>query len=830
MKLSELNTGERAVVVKVYGHGGFRKRIVEMGFVKGKVVTVILNAPLKDPIEYEIIGYKISLRREEADKIDVISESEAKRTLPGTPEDLSAIEIEADACEDSYFLEDRMKDMAEERGHIIRVALVGNPNCGKTSLFNIASGSHEHVGNYSGVTVDAKEGEFVYGGYRFILVDLPGTYSLSAYSPEELYVRKNLVENIPDVVVNVVDASNLERNLYLTTQLIDMNLRMVMALNMFDELIGRGDDLDIKTLGHLLGMPVVPTVSRSGKGIGELFDTVIRVYEHNDPQLARHIHINHGADMEDSIERIKLLLQRNSSLRYKYSTRYLAIKYFENDSEVEKIVDSLPGRDEIIAARYDEQKRIESLLQTSTESAIVDAKYAFISGALKETWKPAVHSRKRRRRSVTDRIDAVVTNRWAAFPIFFLMLFAVFQCTFALGDYPMRWIEWCVEALGDFVSVYMAPGWWKDLVIDGIIGGVGSVLVFLPNILLLYLFISLLEDSGYMARAAFIMDRMMHKMGLHGKSFIPMIMGFGCNVPAIMATRAIESRKSRMITMLIIPLMSCAGRLPVYILLAGAFFPKKAGLVLVGLYALGIMLAVLSAKVISRFIKDDDLPFVMELPPYRVPTAKSVFRHTWEKGKQYLQKMAGTILIFSMAIWALGYFPHDESYSTAAEQQEHSYIGYVGKAMEPVLEPLGFDWRMGVGIIAGVGAKELVVSTLGVMYSGASVDLPAETLSGEISGDMDVQAISGEEAGGEGVPSGDDAGTTLLQKSLLRSITPAAALAYMVFILLYFPCIATFVAIRNESGSWKWAVFSAVYTICLAWVMAFAVYRLALLF
>ncbi len=804
MKLSELKTGERGVIVKVNGHGGFRKRIIEMGFVRGNKVKVILNAPLRDPIEYEIIGYKISLRRSEAAKIEVISESEAKEMLTAR-EALPALN-----AEDEAWLEREMGSLAEERRKVIRVALVGNPNCGKTSLFNMASGSHEHVGNYSGVTVDAKEGSLVHGGYRFQIVDLPGTYSLSAYSPEELYVRRNLIDEVPDVVINVVDASNLQRNLYLTTQLIDMNLRVVMALNMYDELQAKGDKLDIRQLGWLLGMPVVPTVSRTGQGIDNLFDTVIQIYEKSDPHLARHIHINHGAELEQSIDRIKALISKTEDIRSKYSTRYLSIKYLENDKEIESVVESLSNRDEIISARFEENNRIRGLMGTGLESSLVDAKYAFVQGALAETYEPS--SRKRRIHTLTDRIDSVVTNRWLAFPIFFLMLYIVFDVTFVAGEYPMRWIEWIVSTFGSFVSTFMADGWLKDLVVDGVIGGVGSVLVFLPNILLLYMFISLLEDSGYMARAAFIMDRLMHKIGLHGKSFIPMIMGFGCNVPAVMATRTIESPKSRLITMLIIPLMSCAGRMPVYILIAGAFFPRHAGLVLLGMYALGIVLAILAAKIMSRFFKDDDLPFVMELPPYRIPTAKSVFRHTWEKGKQYLQKMSGIILICSVAIWFLSYFPNHDAYQSSKEQQEHSFIGYVGKAMEPVLEPLGFDWRMGVGIVAGVGAKELVVSTLGVMYA-----------------DDEPVATSAVTDTSDAVP--DEAGSsdTRLQRALVRSVTPPAALAYMVFILLYFPCIATFVAIKNESGGWKWAMITAVYTIVLAWVAAFVTYRLALL-
>lgn len=839
MKLSDLNTGEQGVIVKVNGHGSFRKRLIEMGFIAGKKVTVVLNAPLKDPIEYEILEYKLSLRRSEAEQIEVISESEAKEVMK---KDSSFDTIYADDCDEEWSLNNLMKKLAEERKHVIRVALVGNPNCGKTSLFNVASGSHEHVGNYSGVTVDAKEGRFEYKGYKFVLVDLPGTYSLSAYSPEELYVRKNLIDNVPDVVINVVDASNIERNLYLTAQVIDMNLKVVMALNMYDELTDKGDELDIKQLGYLLGMPVCPTVSRDGTGIPELFDTVIKIYTQSDPKLARHIHINHGAELEKSIDRIKLLLQKNQSLRDKYSTRYLAIKYLEDDKDIEKIIDTLPNRDEIISARVIEEQRILDLLHTNTESAIVDAKYAFIQGALAETYKP--HQDATPRKTITDKIDAIVTNKWMAFPIFIAVLYLIFQTTFAVGDYPMQWIDWFVGKFGDFVATFMADGWLKDLVVDGIISGVGSVLVFLPNILILYFFISLMEDSGYMSRAAFIVDKLMHKIGLHGKSFIPMVMGFGCNVPAIMATRAIESRKSRMITIAIIPFMSCAGRLPIFVLLAGAFFPHNAALVLLGIYLLGIVLAILSAIVLSKFVKDDDLPFVMELPPYRIPTAKAIWRHTWEKGQQYLQKMATTILICSVIIWFLGYFPKNkelmaaqEEYATLAQtpagrlsanadevdvnaaaatkqelmtridslyayQQENSYIGQLGRMVSPALDPLGFNWKMDVGLLTGIAAKELVVSTLGVMYSeGAKVS--------------------------EGHDMSED---TQLQSALVNDVTPAAALSFMVFILLYFPCVATFVAIKNETGKWRWAVACCAYTMAVAWIMSFIVYRLALIF
>ena len=794
MILADLKTGEKAVIVRVHGHGSFRKRLIEMGFIKGKDVKVVLNAPLKDPIEYEIIGYKVSLRREEARQIEVVTEEEAREALV-SDEHLQGLPAD---MEETRRVGEAMAHVADERHHSIRVALVGNPNCGKTSLFNIASGSHEHVGNYSGVTVDAKEGRFKFRDYDITLVDLPGTYSLSAYSPEELYVRKNLLESVPDIVVNVVDASNIERNLYLTSQLIDMNLPVVMALNMYDELEHKGDKLDTKQLGYLLGMPVCPTVSRDGRGIPELFETVIKIYEGAGPSLARHIHINHGKEIEKSIKRVQPFIAANEELKATYSTRYLTIKYLEEDKEIEKLLDSKPNIQDIRDARADEKERVESLLGTSMESAIVDAKYAFIQGALAETYHK--YQEERPRRTITDRIDAIVTNQWAAFPIFILLLWFIFWATFTIGQYPMDWIEAGVQWLGDKVGSLMADGWVKDLVVDGCIAGVGSVLVFLPNIMILYFFISIMEDSGYMARAAFIVDKLMHRIGLHGKSFIPMVMGFGCNVPAIMATRSIESRKSRLVTIAIIPFMSCAGRLPIFVLFAGAFFPENPATALLGIYLLGIVLAILSALLIGKFVKDDDLPFVMELPPYRMPTAKAIWRHTWEKGRQYLEKMATTILIFSVAIWFLGYFPRHEG-GTAAYQQEHSFIGTIGKAIEPAMEPLGFNWKMDVGLLAGVGAKELVISTMGVMYAQDGMEY-------------------------DGMGSEDD---TQLQAALKATVPTAAALAFMVFVLLYFPCIATFVAIKNETGSWWWAILLCLYTILVAWLCAFAAFRIGLL-
>ena len=794
MKLADLATGEEAVIVRVHGHGSFRKRLIEMGFIQGKKVRVVLNAPLKDPIEYEIIGYKVSLRREEARQIEVVTEEDAREALVND-EHLQALPGDLD---EKQRLDTALAHIAEERNHVIRVALVGNPNCGKTSLFNIASGSHEHVGNYSGVTVDAKEGHFTHKGYDITLVDLPGTYSLSAYSPEELYVRKNLIDAMPDVVVNVVDASNIERNLYLTTQLIDMNLRVVIALNMYDELLNKGDKLDTRQLGYLLGVPVCPTVSRDGTGIDSLFDTVIKNYNQEDPTLSRHIHINHGAELENSIRALQKHIGKDPDIKSRYSTRYLAIKYLETDKDVERILASHPLHAEIEKTREEENRRIQGLLNTNPESAIVDAKYAFIQGALAETYEK--YQEERPKRTLTDRIDAIVTNQWLAFPIFILLLWFVFWATFTIGQYPMDWIEWLVSRFGDWVGSIMSDGWVKDLVVDGVIAGVGSVLVFLPNIMILYFFISIMEDSGYMARAAFIVDKLMHRIGLHGKSFIPMVMGFGCNVPAIMATRSIESRKSRLVTIAIIPFMSCAGRLPIFVLFAGAFFPAHPATALLGIYLLGIVLAILTAVVAGKLIKDDDLPFVMELPPYRMPTGKAIWRHTWEKGRQYLEKMATTILAFSVLIWFLGYFPRHEGQSTGY-QQEHSYIGTLGKAVEPALEPLGFNWKMDVGLLAGIGAKELVISTMGVVY-----------------------AQDGEEYEGLG-----EENDTALQSALKATVPTAAALAYMIFVLLYFPCIATFVAIKNETGKWRWAILCAVYTMLVAWIMGFAAFRIGLL-
>lgn len=786
MKLSELKTGESGVIVKVHGHGGFRKRIVEMGFIKGTQVDVVLNAPLRDPVKYKLMDYEVSLRRAEAELVEIVSVEEAKE-LARTKSNRPGIPV--DECQ-------YMHEIAEERGKNIDMVFVGNPNCGKTSLFNIAGNAHERVGNYSGVTVDAKKGELDFEGYHLTIIDLPGTYSLSAYSPEELYVRKYIIEQHPDVIINVVDASNLERNLYLTAQLIDMDVPMIMALNMYDDLRRSGNHLDAEQLGRLLGVPVVPTVGRTGEGVNELLHNIIEIYE-GKQQTMRHIHVNHGHILEGMIERLETPIRKNPEPHQNYSGRFLAIKLLENDRQVEGIIKGLDNSDEILNVRDECQKKIQEELGEEAENAITDAKYGFVQGALRECFrKNNIY-----RRVQTKRIDAVVTHQVWGYPIFIALMYLMFYCTFTIGQYPMDWIDSLVGWIGSIVSNKMADGMLKDLVVDGIIAGVGGVIVFLPNILILYAFISWMEDSGYMSRAAFIMDKIMHRMGLHGKSFIPMIMGFGCNIPAIMATRTIEDRKSRLITMLIVPLMSCSARLPVYIIITAAFFPRHAALVMFILYFLGIVMSIVMANLFSKHIvKGDSSPFVMELPPYRRPSVRSVVRHTWEKGRQYLRKMGTTILMASIVIWALSYFPHHDGL-TREQQMEQSYIGTVGKVIEPVIKPCGFQWKEGVSIITGIGAKEIVASSMAVLYSS----------------DTEVNSVTDEGATEQ----------VRLSRALENSgMTAVTAFSFLVFVLLYMPCLPTCIAIKHESGRWRWALFTAAYTTILAWICSVLVFQI----
>ena len=801
MRLSELETGESGVVVKILGHGAFRKRVMEMGFVKGRRVNVVLHAPLRDPIKYEIMGYEVGLRRSEANLIEVVpvesEDAEIEHSLSHQPHHSEIPDDEA-----------RAQAKAGQQRRVVNVALIGNPNCGKTSLFNRVTGRQEHVGNYSGVTVDSIAGTYTYKGYTFNIIDLPGTYSLASYSPEELMVRKYLRDETPDVIVNVVDASNLERNLYLTTELIDTGRSMVIALNMFDEMTRSGTVLDYPLLGKMIGVPIVPTVSKKGIGIEELFDKVIDVFEERSEE-ARHVHVTLGREVEKAVTVLKDAIKRNGEIGHRESPRYLAIKMLEGDAETERYIRATDDGLSLLSERDRLVAKIEQELGSDISEIIASEKYGYISGALAETMV-----RGNEATSSTAVIDSLVTNKLFGFPLFFIIMFFIFWLTFSIGSYPMEWIQNGVDALGGVVEGGMSDGPLKDLIVDGIIGGVGGVIVFLPNILILYFCISFMEDSGYMARAAFIMDKVMHRIGLHGKSFIPLVMGFGCNVPAIIASRTIESRSSRLITILINPFISCSARIPIYVLLVGTFFPSHPTLVFMGLYVLGIVMAIITARLLRRFwFKKDETPFVMELPPYRIPTLKASLRHMWSKGQQYLKKMGGIILVASVVVWALNYFPeHDEINSVDAvsayadsdiDPSRDSFLEMAGKAVNPALEPLGFHWRASMAALAGVPAKEIVVSTLGVLYAND------EAVS---------DATLGERLRSDNPTTG------------MPDFTWASALSFMIFVLLYCPCIATVTAIYRETGSWKYPVFSVVYNTCVAWVIAFVVYRIAILF
>lgn len=820
MRLSELKTGDKAFIIKVNGSGAFRKRILEMGFVRGQEVKSILNAPLKDPIKYGIMEYEVSLRRSEAVMIE-ISKLKEDVDYDSTNSDFNDIDDEntdTDVFEQSINNGNLHKDGNPK---VIRVALVGNPNAGKTSIFNLASGAHEHVGNYSGVTVGAKEGTLKHNGYKFILTDLPGTYSLSAYSPEELFVRKYIFEEKPDVIINVVAASALERNLYLTTELIELEKPMVVALNMYDELEKSKRTFNHQSLSEMLNVPIIPTVGKKGFGIPQLLENIIQIHESNNK--SHNVKVPYGRVLEKSIGIMSRDLSVNGFSQLNMPKRYISIKLLEGDKEVETAIAKHEKCKELLARRNKERDYIEKLLKEDPESAFTNARYGFIAGALKETL-----SEKTKFEDKTTALDSILTNKYVALPLFFFFLWIMFEATFRLGAYPMEWIEWIVAELGNLIRGNMAEGPLKDLLVDGVIGGVGGVIVFLPNIVILYAFIAFMEDSGYMARAAFIMDKLMHNIGLHGKSFIPLIMGFGCNVPAVMSTRTIESRSSRMITMLIVPFMSCSARLPVYILFVSAFFPRNGSFVMLGLYGVGILVAILTAILLrKRFFTKEDTPFVMELPPYRMPTFKSVIIHMWERAKQYLLKMGGPILIASIIIWFLGYFPQNNEldaqfdaqvaqlenislpqaekesriveieHARNTEHQVNSYIGKIGHFMEPVMRPLGFDWKISVSLLSGMAAKEIVISTMGVLYTGDSEDQQS----------LQTRLLSEKRSDGTVV------------------FSPLVVVGFLLFILIYFPCIATIVAIKEESHSWKWALFSVFYSTGLAWLVAFLVYQ-----
>ncbi|HOL01148.1 MAG TPA: ferrous iron transport protein B [Paludibacteraceae bacterium] len=816
-RLSDLSPSDEAIIVKVLGHGSFRRRLAEMGFVKGKKVKVIECAPLQDPIEYEIIGYNISLRRIEAELIQVISVQEATSVLQN---------IHFNGIID----DETLKVSALEKGKSIHVALVGNPNCGKTTLFNRISGAHERVGNYGGVTVEIKEAEVKKNGYTIKLVDLPGTYSITEFSPEELYVRVYLTEKMPDIVLNVIDASNLERNLFLTTQLIDMDLKVVIALNMYDELEKKGDKLDYKALGKMLGIPIVPTVATKGEGIEELLQKIIDVYEDKDP-IVRHIHINYGSVIEKAIKQIQDVIWQNPIITDKLSSRYLAIKLLEGDKAILSELEKYENYPQIKSITKQAIQNLEKEYGDTCDTVITQLKYGFIEGALKETYHLSNQVNKIKQQT----LDNLFLHNFWGYPIFLFFILLMFQATFSLGKYPTEWLESGINLLSGWIEKIMSDGPLRDLLANGIIGGVGNVLVFFPNILILFFFISILEDTGYMARAAFIMDKLMHKIGLHGQSFIPLVIGFGCNVPAILATRTLKNRKDRILTILIIPFMSCSARLPVYLLLISAIFSKNQALILFSLYLIGILIAVITALIMKKIaFKEEESPFVMELPPYRIPTLKTINIHMWDKSREYLRKIGNIILVASIIIWAIGYFPRQPEIAKkyekqilaiqnntslnekeeektifqlqtakASELQQKSFIGQLGKAIEPVIRPLGFDWKMGVSLLTGFAAKELIISTMGILYQ---VDTSGQS-------SVSLQQKIKEEFHTTGKLKGE------------RVFTPLVAYAFMVFILLYVPCVATIAAMKKEAG-WQWAIFGIVYNTAIAWLAAFLIYQI----
>ncbi|NNG67061.1 ferrous iron transport protein B [Caldanaerobacter subterraneus] len=658
------------------------------------------------------------------------------------------------------------------------VALAGNPNSGKTSLFNELTGARQHVGNWPGVTVEKKEGKLKFDGVDIKVVDLPGTYSLGAYTEDEIIARNFIMYDKPDVVINVVDATNLERNLYLTMQLLEMNVNLVIALNMSDEAKAKGIEIDKDKLSQLLKVPVVMTVATRGIGVKELLENVLKVAEFKE----KGYRVDYGKELEEAISELESLIKEDEELSKKFFPRWLAIKFIERD---ENVIKEFSHKTTLIEKVNAIRNKLEEIFGEDAEVVVADKRYGVISGIVKECVKKKRDPEERY--TLSDRIDRIVTNKYLGIPIFLVAMWAVFEFTFALGNPLSGWIEMFFDWLGEVTASWLesiaAPDILISFIKDGIIAGIGSVLVFIPPIFLLFFAISVLEDSGYMARAAYVMDRFMTALGLHGKSFIPMLIGFGCNVPGIMATRTLENREDRLVTILVNPLMSCAARLPVYVLFAGAFFAKNQGLVVFSIYLLGIVLAVIMAKIFKKFLfKGKTAPFVMELPPYRVPTLKGLLIHMWERGSLFVRKAGTIILGVVVLVWILSSLPAGVEYASA-----ESYIGRLGSTVSPILKPAGFGtWEAASALIFGVLAKETVVGTLGVV------------------------------CGAEG---------NALVQAIRQHFTPLSAYAFMVMTLIYIPCVAAIAAIRRETNSWKWTFFAIGYTLVLGWLMAVLVYQ-----
>ncbi|QZE14903.1 ferrous iron transport protein B [Halosquirtibacter laminarini] len=824
MLLSEAKTNQEVVIRKINGEDSFRRRILEMGFIRGQKVQVIKNAPLKDPIEYRILGYNISLRKKEAACIEVVDINDIKED--------ETRKTNVSRIISSPILNDRVGHSPKE----IHIALIGNPNCGKTSLFNNLSGSKEHVGNYSGVTVDSKKATVKWKGYKLHFIDLPGIYSFTTFTPEEVYARDYILDNNPDILLNIIDSTNLERNLLLTTQLMEMGKELIVAFNMFDELKKSGDLLDIEKFDAMTKVNSIPTTAIKGEGNRDILNKIVEVFQSLQTDTVSHS-IQHSDEIEYSISKIGELFDKYPyKLNQAINTRFYILKLLERDPEALKKLDMYPSA---VAKELEAQvERIESHYHDVCDSVITQTRYHFIQDLLNQCYvSSSDHASKGREKSV--QIDRVLTHRIWGFPIFILFMFITFYATFTLGAYPADWIDQGMSWLAVVIGEHMTDGVLKDLLVNGIISGVGSVIVFLPNILILFFFTSLMEDTGYMARAAFIMDKIMKKVGLHGQSFIPMLMGFGCNVPAIMATRTIKNRADRLLTMMIIPFMSCSARLPVYIVFITAFFPKYPALILLGLYLTGIFTAGFMAKFMNRVMfEKENSPFILELPPYRVPLLKNTILHMWDRGSSYMKKIGGPILIGVVLIWLMEYFPRETESTRAIDHQieqlqasrtsgqstealenkiqdlelhkgnirlEESYLGQIGKTVQPALDPLGFDWKMSVSLLAGITAKEIVVSTMGVLYQ-TNVD------------QQDGGVILQEKLKKERYSYGPHKGEKVLSLP--------TALAFLVFVLIYFPCIAVIATIKREAGGWKWAFFVMFYTTGLAWIMSFVVKNL----
>jgi len=704
----------------------------------------------------------------------------------------------------------------------ITVALAGNPNSGKTTIFNNLTGANQHVGNFPGVTVEKKEGHLNHGGYRIKLVDLPGTYSLSAGSLDEIIARNYIIDNKPDIVIDIVDASNIERNLYLTTQISELGIPMIIAMNMSDTAQKRGINIDYKYLSTLLNIPVIPTIGNKKKGMDELLEKIVETAENGPAESPAKV--KYGKEFQDEICKLCDLIKKDSSATNSYRPKWLALKLIEDDSEITKFLNKHEYSDDLFQQAAAGRKHLQAIFGDEPASVITDKRYGFISGACSE----ATSMTAERRHDISDSIDNLLIHPNLGLPIFAILMWLVFHLTFTLGEKPMVLIEWAIGGISYLAAALIPEGLINSLVVDGIIGGVGGVIVFLPNIMLLFLAIAILEDTGYMARAAFIMDRIMHKIGLHGKSFIPMLIGFGCTLPAYMGSRIIDDKTDRLITMHVTNFMSCGARLPVYILICGAFWPRNAGTVVFSIYVLGVIIAITMVKVLrgTRF-KGMSSPLVMELPPYRMPTFRSLFLHMWERSWLYLRKAGTVILGVSIIMWFLMTFPQKTNFSQdygqiinnaesdfssgqiglleknrtikqnnnsmAAEKLEYSFAGKLGKLIEPVIKPLGFDWRLGIAIISGFAAKEVVVSTMGTVYGVGEVDESSQSLRDNLAGDPKYSKL--------------------------------IAYSFLLFILLYVPCMAAMAVFLRESGSWKETIFQFSYTLGLAWIVSFAVYQ-----